>query len=144
MFIYFWEREREKERETEHERGGAEKERETQNPKRAPGSELSAEGLMRGSNPQTMRSWPEPKSNAQPAEPPRHPSLSVSWLDPGNLLVHHPSVKPSFPPLLSQFVSFSVFVSNISTLVSVTFASKDWKVNKMPGEYLGNWLRSPT
>ena len=38
------------ERERERER-----ERETQNPKQAPGSELSAQSLMRGSNPQTRR-----------------------------------------------------------------------------------------
>ena len=36
--------------------GGAERERETQNPKQAPGSELSAHSLTWGSNPQTMRS----------------------------------------------------------------------------------------
>ena len=34
-------------------RGGAKKERETQNPKQAPGSILSAQSLMQGSNPQT-------------------------------------------------------------------------------------------
>ena len=36
--------------------GGAERERETQNPKQAPGSELSAQSRMRGSNSQTVRS----------------------------------------------------------------------------------------
>ena len=41
------EREREKQRERERER---------QNPKQAPGSELSAQSLMRGSNPRTVRS----------------------------------------------------------------------------------------
>ena len=45
--------------------GGAEREREreTQNPKQAPGSELSAQSPTRGSNPQTARSWPELKSD---------------------------------------------------------------------------------
>ena len=47
MFIYFF-RERERERERES-RGEAEKERETQNPKHAPGSELSAQSPTRGS-----------------------------------------------------------------------------------------------
>ena len=32
-------------------RGGAERKRETQNPKQAPGSELSAQNLMQGLNP---------------------------------------------------------------------------------------------
>ena len=52
MFVYFWE--------------GAEgeRERETQNKKQPPGSELSAQSLTRGSNPGTMRSWPELKSDA--------------------------------------------------------------------------------
>ena len=43
-------------------RGGAERERETQNPEQAPGSELSAQSPMQGSNPRTARSWPELKS----------------------------------------------------------------------------------
>ena len=37
--------------------------RETQNPKQDPGSELSARSLTWGSNSQTVRSRPEPKSN---------------------------------------------------------------------------------
>ena len=50
MFIF--ERERKRERESASQ-GGAERERgrETQNPKQAPGSELSAQGLMWGLNP---------------------------------------------------------------------------------------------
>ena len=36
--------------------GGAQRERETQNQKQAPVSELSAQSLTRGSNPQTARS----------------------------------------------------------------------------------------
>ena len=47
--------------------------RETQNLKQGPGSELSAQTPMWGSNPQTMRSSPELKSVAQPTEPPRLP-----------------------------------------------------------------------
>ena len=38
------------EREREHKWGGAERERETQNPKQPPGSELSAQSPMCGSN----------------------------------------------------------------------------------------------
>ena len=53
--------------------GGAERESETQNLKQAPGSELSAQSLMWGLNPQAVRSGPEPKSDAQPTEPPRRP-----------------------------------------------------------------------
>ena len=36
----------------------------TQNPKQAPGSELSAQSPMRGLNPQTARSGPDAKSDA--------------------------------------------------------------------------------
>ena len=44
-------------RETEHERGGGgQREMETQNPKQAPGSELSAQSPTRGSNSRTVRS----------------------------------------------------------------------------------------
>ena len=45
VFIF----EREIERETEHEQGRG-RQRETQNPKQAPGSELSAQSPTRGSN----------------------------------------------------------------------------------------------
>ena len=62
LFEYLFilrERERETERERERERESAsreraEKEREAQTLKQAPGSELSAQSLMWGSNPQTM------------------------------------------------------------------------------------------
>ena len=53
--------------------GGAER-GETQNLKQAPGSVQTAQSLTWGSNPGTMRSWPEPKSDTQPTEPPRRPS----------------------------------------------------------------------
>ena len=52
-----------RERETERDRDGdrvcvgeGQRERETQNPKQAPGSELSAQSPMRGSNSQTLKS----------------------------------------------------------------------------------------
>ena len=59
--------------------GEGQRERETQNPKPAPGSELSAQSPTRGSNPQTVRSWPEPQSDAQPTEPPSAPMGIYFW-----------------------------------------------------------------
>ena len=50
MFIF------ERERETEHKWGRGKKERETQNPKQAPGSELSAQSPTQGLNSRTTRS----------------------------------------------------------------------------------------
>ena len=59
------ERERERERERDRERKRERRrERETQNPKQAPGSELSAQSPMRGLNSQTVRSGPELKLDA--------------------------------------------------------------------------------
>ena len=55
--------------------GEGQREREIQNLKQAPGSELSAQSPTRGSNSQTARSRPEPKSDAQLPEPPRHPNV---------------------------------------------------------------------
>ena len=49
----FFERVRERERQSVSRKGA---ERETRNPKQAPGSELSAQSLTWGSNPQTVRS----------------------------------------------------------------------------------------
>ena len=66
--------------------GEGQRERETQNLKQAPGSELSAQSPTRGSNPRTVRSWPEPKPDAQPTEPPKRPSSPslkpaiISWV----------------------------------------------------------------
>ena len=57
--VYLFLRERHSQRETvslkERDRG-AERERESQNPKQAPGSELSAQSQMQGSNSQAVRS----------------------------------------------------------------------------------------
>ena len=68
LFIYFkciylfWER--------KHEWGEGQRERETQNPKQAPGSELSAQCPTWCSNSPTARSWPEQKSDTRWTEPP--------------------------------------------------------------------------
>ena len=62
-------------------RGEAGKERETQNLKPAPGSKLSAQSPTWGSNSPTVRSWPEPKSEAQPTEPPRRPNVYLFLRD---------------------------------------------------------------
>ena len=43
---------------------GRGRERDTEKPEQALGSELSAQSLTRGSNPRTVRSRPEPKSDA--------------------------------------------------------------------------------
>ena len=56
VFYLFWERER------AWEVGTAEKEEEKES---QAGSALSAQSPMQGSNPQTMRLWPEPKSRAE-------------------------------------------------------------------------------
>ena len=57
--------------------GEGQKDRGTQSPKQAPGSELSAQSPMWGLNSWAARSWPEPKSDAQPTEPPRNPIKNV-------------------------------------------------------------------
>ena len=40
------------------------REMEAENPKQVPGFELLPQNSMQGSNSETMRSWPEPKSDA--------------------------------------------------------------------------------
>ena len=65
LFIYYF-RESGRERTCAHappQEGEGETERETQNPKQAPGSELSLRSPMQGLNPGTVRSRPEPKSD---------------------------------------------------------------------------------
>ena len=63
MFIYCGQRQ-------SMSRGGAERQGDTES---KAGSKLSAQSPTWGSNSQTARSWPEPKSDAQLTEPPRHP-----------------------------------------------------------------------
>uniref|UniRef100_A0ABI7Y0K8 N-terminal asparagine amidase n=1 Tax=Felis catus TaxID=9685 RepID=A0ABI7Y0K8_FELCA len=58
------ERQSERVRVNEHEQGRC-REREKQNLKQAPGFELSAQRLPRGSNPRTVRSQPEPQSTSR-------------------------------------------------------------------------------
>ena len=57
--------------------GEGQRERETRNLKQTPGSELSAQSLTWGSNPRTVRSRPEPKSDAPPTEPLGCPSSAL-------------------------------------------------------------------
>ena len=62
-------------RETERDSmNGGRAERGRQNLKRGPGSELSAQSPTQGLNSQTVRSWPEPKLDDQPTEPPMCPN----------------------------------------------------------------------
>ena len=79
MFLFIFETERDRAR-----LGEGQRERETQNRKQAPGSERSAQSPMRGSNTQTVRSWPELKSYANRLSHPGAPALYP--LDPSMLL----------------------------------------------------------
>ena len=56
--------------------GGAETEGDRES-EQTLGSELSAQSLTGGSNPRTVRSWPEPKSGAQLTEPHRCPKVKT-------------------------------------------------------------------
>ena len=57
--------------------GEGQRERQTQNPKQVRGSELSAQSPTWGSNLRTAGSCLEPKSDAQPTEPPRCPAQTL-------------------------------------------------------------------
>ena len=57
----------------EHELGEGQREKKTPNPKQALGSELPAQSPAWGSNPQTVKSRPELKSDAQLTKPPGAP-----------------------------------------------------------------------
>ena len=72
MFVFIFETERDRAW-----AGEGQRERETEKLKQAPGSDLSAQNPTQVSNPRTMRSWPEPKSDAQLTEAPRHPQRCV-------------------------------------------------------------------
>ena len=81
MFVYFWETETERDGDRVW-AGEGQRERETQNRKQAPGSELPAQSPTWGSNLQAVRSWPEPKSDTLPTEPPRRP---IKWILVGSI-----------------------------------------------------------
>ena len=74
VYLFIFERKRER---VCAQAGEGHRARETQKPKQAPGSELSAQSPTRGSNPQTVRSRPEPKPDAEPTEPPKCPSAGL-------------------------------------------------------------------
>ena len=114
-----------KERQSVSSEGQRERERETQNPKWAPGSELSSQSLLWDSNSQTVRWWPELKSEAWPTESPNCPHLcffrthiqvilyvvSVSLCDLTHLASH-----PQGPSMLLHIAecSFSSWLKKIS------------------------------
>ena len=58
-YLFIFERERDR-----MQAGEGQRARETQNPKQAPGSELSTQSPTQGSGSQTVRSRPEPKPDA--------------------------------------------------------------------------------
>ena len=60
--------------------GGGAKRGETQNPKQAPGPELSAHSPTESSNPWTMRSWPELKSYTHWLSHPGAPKSSFNLI----------------------------------------------------------------
>ena len=89
--------------ETERDRarvGEGQRERETRNQKQAPDSELSAQSPTWGSNSQTVRLWPKPKSVAQPAEPSRRPEIACVLrffsLIPTHMVLQHNSSQRVF------------------------------------------------
>ena len=106
--------------------GEGQRERETQNPKQAPGSELSAQSPMRVSNSRTMRSWPELKSDtyrlSHPGAPifPNSLSSVIPWL---------PKTPCYFPPnhISSQIAyeksRFILNFSNLKPLIKFTVKS---------------------
>ena len=92
--------------------GKEQRERETQNPKRAPGSKLSAQSLTRGLNSRSVRSRPELKSGAWVAQSVEHPTLDfgchhlmVREFEP-HVRLCADSAEPAWDPLfLSLFLS---------------------------------------
>ena len=71
MFLFIFERE-------SMSRGGAERGGDRGS---EAGCVLTAVSPMRGSNSQTTRSLPEPKSDTQPTEPPTHPTFGNFNID---------------------------------------------------------------
>lgn len=59
--------------------GEGQRERETQNRKQAPGSEPSAQSLMRGSNSRTVRSWPGWSRTLNRLRHPDAPARFFKW-----------------------------------------------------------------
>ena len=88
--------------------GEGPRERETQNLKQASGSELSAQSPTPGSNLWTMRS-PEPKSDTQLSELPRHPLLLYFLV--GILFWGRAFLSPPFAYLLSVWIRGFLFHS---------------------------------
>ena len=108
FYFYFWERERDRVR-----AGEGQRERE-QNPKQAPGSELSVQNPTWGLNPRTARSWPEPKSDAQLTEPPGCSYFCFVACHFGVItikLLLFPCFECEYPDFSSQFIEEAVFSS---------------------------------
>ena len=119
--------------ETERDRawtGEGQREWETQNPKQAPGSELSAQSPMWGSNSQTPRSWPELKSDAQPTEPPRRPNPLFTFSLPSRtsrIIRLKPAQWPVFSYVNSLFYFHFLFLTSLSHSLSLTFEDEEVK-----------------
>ena len=69
--------------------GEGQREREAQNPKQAPGSELSTQSPTRGLNSPAVRSWPESELDIQPTKPPRRPYSGQNFKNLKNVCTEH-------------------------------------------------------
>ena len=111
--------------------GEGQRERETQNPKQTPGSELPEQGPMQGSNSQTVRSWPELKSEAYPTEPLRHPLFPHLDLRNKFIFLWKPASHLHSLSILSQLDSKLPEWNNLRSLVHHCifidyFGSRSW------------------
>ena len=75
--------------------GEGKRERETQNPKQTPAFELSVQSPMQDSNPQTMRSWPEPSQSLNRLSPTQVP-LYIFLIGSTNLKIE-PLISTTIP-----------------------------------------------
>ena len=82
--------------------GGSEREGDTESEEQTAGPEPSAQSPMRGSNSQTVRSWPELKPDAQPTGPPRRPNLYV-FFTPVSPLSDSPAKLLNFVRIVTYF-----------------------------------------
>ena len=106
--VYLFLRERDRDRDRAGV-GKGQRERETQNLKQAAGSELSAQSPTRGSNPRTVRTWPESKLETYRLSHPSAPVLGYFEMLKNKYPVCQIKLeKCSQSPRASIFIFFSI------------------------------------
>ena len=124
---------RERKRERERASRGRAERKEEQNPKQAPGSKLSAQSPMRGSNSGTVRSWLEPKSHTNWLS---HPGAPRKFFLITALVCNHSPYSEFYQKLINQTKQKSLNLDKNLAIIWSSCKISAWSLLPKPWSHI--------